>query len=131
MKGFNALYFGNTVDFLFEFIPQICLLLALFGWMDALIIAKWNYPVDINAVETRNGGESDIPLFAQKLIGNFTDVLKYGPFGPDNPDTNPVPPPYSNKALSGAPSVITTMINIFLKTADTDQTVSYEVIPGQ
>jgi hypothetical protein len=29
------------IDFIFEFIPQIILLLALFGWMDVLIVAKW------------------------------------------------------------------------------------------
>ena len=41
MKAFNASYFGNKLDFMFEFLPQIILLLALFGWMDVLIIAKW------------------------------------------------------------------------------------------
>ena len=41
MKAFNASYFGNKLDFYFEFLPQIILLLALFGWMDVLIIAKW------------------------------------------------------------------------------------------
>lgn len=47
MKGLNSLYFRKTVDFLFEFIPQLVLLLALFGWMDILIIAKWFEPKDI------------------------------------------------------------------------------------
>lgn len=132
MKGFNALYFGQTVDFLFEFIPQICLLLALFGWMDALIIAKWNYPVDVNAIETSNGGENITTLLApaNQFIGNFTQML-YGPYGPNNSDLNPEPPLYSNKSLSGSPSVITTMINIFLKSAESDQNITYEVIPGQ
>lgn len=41
LKGLNALHFRNRLDFFFEFIPQIVLLLALFGWMDVLIIAKW------------------------------------------------------------------------------------------
>ena len=41
MKAFNASYFGNKLDFYFEFLPQIILLLSLFGWMDWLIIAKW------------------------------------------------------------------------------------------
>lgn len=41
MKGLNSLYFRRMIDFIFEFIPQIILLLALFGWMDVLIIAKW------------------------------------------------------------------------------------------
>jgi V-type H+-transporting ATPase subunit a len=44
MKGLNSLYFKRLVDFFFEFIPQIIFLLALFGWMDILIIAKWAYP---------------------------------------------------------------------------------------
>ncbi len=50
MKGFNALYFKNRLDFFFEFIPQIVLLLALFGWMDTLIIGKWNMEKNINTV---------------------------------------------------------------------------------
>ena len=41
MKGMNAMYFRKPLDFIFEFIPQIILILALFGWMDLLIIAKW------------------------------------------------------------------------------------------
>jgi len=41
MKAFNASYFGNKLDFWFEFVPQIVLLFSLFGWMDLLIIAKW------------------------------------------------------------------------------------------
>ena len=48
LKGLNALHFRQRLDFLFEFIPQICLLLALFGWMDVLIIAKWLEPKQIN-----------------------------------------------------------------------------------
>jgi hypothetical protein len=38
------------LDFFFEFIPQIVLLLALFGWMDTLIIGKWNMEKNINTV---------------------------------------------------------------------------------
>lgn len=51
MKGFNAIHFRSTVDFLFEFIPQILLLLCLFGWMDVLIIAKWIFTVDLDATD--------------------------------------------------------------------------------
>jgi len=46
MKGFNAIHFRSTIDFCFEFIPQILLILCLFGWMDILIIAKWLYTVN-------------------------------------------------------------------------------------
>lgn len=47
MKGLNSLYFRRFVDFFFEFIPQIILILALFGWMDILILAKWVEPKDV------------------------------------------------------------------------------------
>ena len=41
LKGVNYLHTHKLVDFIFEFIPQIVLLLALFGFMDLLIIIKW------------------------------------------------------------------------------------------
>lgn len=41
MKAFNASYFNSTIDFVFEFVPQIILMLGLFGYMDVLIIIKW------------------------------------------------------------------------------------------
>jgi V-type H+-transporting ATPase subunit a len=41
MKALNAIYRKNSVDFLFEFVPQIVLLFSLFGFMDWMIIAKW------------------------------------------------------------------------------------------
>lgn len=41
LKGFNNMYFKSKLDFYMEFIPQLILLLALFGFMDVLIIAKW------------------------------------------------------------------------------------------
>ena len=41
MKGFNALYFKRYAEFGFEVVTQFVLLLALFGFMDLLIIEKW------------------------------------------------------------------------------------------
>jgi len=41
MKGANALYFGHKVEFIFVFITQVALMVALFGFMDYLIIVKW------------------------------------------------------------------------------------------
>lgn len=41
MKALNAIYRKNSVDFWFEFLPQIVLLFSLFGFMDWMIIAKW------------------------------------------------------------------------------------------
>ena len=41
MKAFNSIYFKNKLDFLCEFVPQIILLLVLFGYMDLMIFCKW------------------------------------------------------------------------------------------
>lgn len=41
LKGTNFWHYGQVVDFLFEFLPQIVLMLALFGFMDYLIVLKW------------------------------------------------------------------------------------------
>lgn len=41
LKGVNAVYFRNSVDFIFEFIPQIIFMSILFGYMIVMIICKW------------------------------------------------------------------------------------------
>lgn len=41
LKGSNAIHFSSPVDFLFEFIPQITMLMVLFGFMDLMIVTKW------------------------------------------------------------------------------------------
>ena len=41
LKGTNAWFYGQYVDFFFEFLPQIVLMLALFGFMDYLVVLKW------------------------------------------------------------------------------------------
>lgn len=41
LKGMNCLYFGNTLGFIFEFIPQVIFMTILFGYMDAMIFIKW------------------------------------------------------------------------------------------
>jgi len=41
LKGVNALYFGDRVVFLLEFLPMIIFDFALFGYMVILIFTKW------------------------------------------------------------------------------------------
>jgi V-type H+-transporting ATPase subunit a len=41
LKGSNAIKNRNMIDFLFEFCPQIVTLVALFGYMDLMIVIKW------------------------------------------------------------------------------------------
>lgn len=37
----NAIFFGKTLEFVFEFIPQLIFMLSLFGYMIVMIFAKW------------------------------------------------------------------------------------------
>jgi V-type H+-transporting ATPase subunit a len=41
IKATNSLYFKRTVEFWFEFLPQLIFLVIVFGYMDFLIIYKW------------------------------------------------------------------------------------------
>ena len=41
-KGLNAHYFKDMPRMLNEFLPQLILLLSIFGYMDILILLKWN-----------------------------------------------------------------------------------------
>jgi V-type H+-transporting ATPase subunit a len=41
LKGCNNIYMKSWVDFIFEFIPQIIFINAMFGWMCVLIVYKW------------------------------------------------------------------------------------------
>ena len=44
VKLSNSLYFRRWVEFIFESIPQLIFMVALFGYMDFLIIFKWLQP---------------------------------------------------------------------------------------
>lgn len=41
LRGSNAIYFGKWIDFFFEFVPMLLMMLCLFGFMDLMIIMKW------------------------------------------------------------------------------------------
>ena len=67
MKGFNAVHFRRPIDFFFEFIPQIVLMMCLFGYMDFLIIVKW--------LTDWEGNTGAAPAIIATMIGMF---LKFG-----------------------------------------------------
>jgi V-type H+-transporting ATPase subunit a len=75
MKGFNALYFKNKLDFFFEFIPQIVLLLSLFCWMDALIIGKWNMEKNVNTVAEVGSPEFKQVHYSPAIITTMIDIF--------------------------------------------------------
>ena len=74
VKGINAFYYLNWVDFLLEFLPQIVLLLGLFGYMDILIMAKW--------LTDWQGKENRSP----SIISSMINVFLGGGLIPDGTD---------------------------------------------
>mmetsp|Transcript_30620 Transcript_30620/g.70091 ORF Transcript_30620/g.70091 Transcript_30620/m.70091 type:complete len:869 (-) Transcript_30620:166-2772(-) len=42
LRGINAIYFGETLDFLFEFLPMVTFAVSLFMYMVILIFMKWS-----------------------------------------------------------------------------------------
>jgi V-type H+-transporting ATPase subunit a len=59
MKGTNSVYFGRWLDLITEVIFGLIIFLGLFGWMDALIIAKWFFPVNIDDTSITNVPKDD------------------------------------------------------------------------
>lgn len=66
MKGFNAVYSRRWMEVLTEVLTQIVLLLALFGFMDYLIVVKWTTDWD----STLTGNEVP-PAIIQTMITMF------------------------------------------------------------
>ena len=73
LKGFNGIYFGDYVDFLFEFLPQLIFMCLLFGYMCLMIYIKWgtDWSDDL----------SKAPSLISQLLMLF---LNMGSTGPDN-----------------------------------------------
>lgn len=40
-KGVNNIYFRDCAGFMLVFIPQLCFIVFIFGWMIVLIYIKW------------------------------------------------------------------------------------------
>ena len=43
LKGCNDAYNKRCIDFFFEFLPQLVMFMALFGFMDLMVVKKWLY----------------------------------------------------------------------------------------
>ena len=73
LKGLNAIFEKNIIEFIFIFIPQIALMLALFGYMDLLIFIKWN--IDYKDIEFR---APDIKSFLMSIFLKFGKLPSTG-----------------------------------------------------
>lgn len=78
IKASNSLYFRRWIDFIFEFIPQLIFFIALFGYMDFLIIYKWLkpwQPLDPNAPSIITT-MINLPLRLGKTVFSLTMIGK-------------------------------------------------------
>ncbi len=78
LKGFNAIFEKDIIEIIFIFIPQIVLMLILFGYMDILIFIKWG--IDYKDKEYR---APDIKSFLMNIFLRFGDLPKTGVEGED------------------------------------------------
>ena len=85
LKGMNAIHYTNSIDFLYEFVPQLIFMVVFFGYMNSMIIIKWltdwsfvgqNGPSIITlliGIPLKGSDPGDIPLYGdgslQKTIG--------------------------------------------------------------
>ena len=42
LRGMNSIYFGEWLDFYFEFLPMVVFAFGLFGYMIVVIFVKWS-----------------------------------------------------------------------------------------
>jgi V-type H+-transporting ATPase subunit a len=66
LKGLNSAFFHRWVELAFEVLPQLLLLLGIFGLMDTLIVAKW--------LTDYSGRESQAPSIVSSMINMFLNL---------------------------------------------------------
>lgn len=99
MKVLNSVYWNNKLDLFFECIPQITLLLSLFGYLSALIFIKWNYPFYSNEMRHVLPNTNSAPLLLTMMIYMFL-----------SPGQNPEVPIYSGQAALQAALLVIAFI---------------------
>ena len=74
LKGLNAIHEKDYSEFIFIFIPQLFLMLIMFGYMDFLIFIKWNteYPCNFFAPDIKSYLMNIFLKFGE--LPAFTDI---------------------------------------------------------
>ncbi|CRG93389.1 vacuolar proton translocating ATPase subunit A, putative [Plasmodium gallinaceum] len=68
IKGFNTLYFNKKLDFFFEFIPQLVMMICIIGYLVFLIIYKWVTPAGYGGYEKQGIINTIINMYLHKDI---------------------------------------------------------------
>ena len=64
-KGFNAYYRDDKLELWHEFVPQLTMLLCLFGYMDLMILIKWDTDY--------TGQAHDAPAIISTMVAMFLE----------------------------------------------------------
>jgi len=107
LKGINALFFSESLDFFFEFIPMLIFDIAFFGYMVLLIFMKWTINWDERMYSATC--TEDHSLYPDCLDGTYTTAdlcpLDYGGSGDG----------------CQPPNLITTLMNMALQPGTVDE----------
>lgn len=76
LKGSNNAFNGQWVDFFFEFVPQIIIMLCMFGYMDMLIVWKWL--TDYDETIMVDGKQYSKTAFAPSILSTMIDMFLNG-----------------------------------------------------
>jgi len=83
LKGMNAVYHRRGVEFIFVVVTQVLLMLALFGFMDWLIVVKWQTDWESKEAQSIIDGK---PMRAPGIISTMIVMFLSG--GVPAPGTN-------------------------------------------
>lgn len=66
MKGLNALHYRRKMDFFFEFLPQLMMMLSIIGYLVFLIIYKWVTPIGYGGYQKQGIINTVINMYLMK-----------------------------------------------------------------
>ncbi|GAB64471.1 vacuolar proton translocating ATPase subunit A, partial [Plasmodium cynomolgi strain B] len=66
MKGLNALHYRRKLDFFFEFLPQLLMMLSIIGYLVFLIIYKWVTPIGYGGYQKQGIINTVINMYLMK-----------------------------------------------------------------
>jgi len=141
LKGVNAIYFGEKLDFMFEFIPMVVFACSLFIYMVFMIFFKWG--VDWNSrmlsatcLDPDGDGWGSSAYSGEWVVCDQSGNGYCTPWGYSCVDgdttADKCPLDYGGSGDGcQPPNLITTLINIALQPGDVDEPMFYGQAPLQ
>lgn len=79
IKGFNSIHFRRKMDFFFEFVPQLIMMITIVGYLVFLIIYKWVTPEGYMGFKKQGIINTVINMYLMKSIGADDQFYPYQP----------------------------------------------------